>query len=147
MSIKNKLALFIAALIILPMSLLMLVSNIVLNGQLKAEEQKYLNSTLEIVSSDMAERRSDIRKVCGFFVEDDSIRDALSSSDSFRLTNDLQRLQSYYYKNIDYALVVTAENKTLANVSPNIKYNGQGKIGELVKKADRKSTRLNSSHL
>lgn len=135
MSIKNKLALFIAALIILPMSLLMLVSNIVLNGQLKAEEQKYLNSTLEIVSSDMAERRSDIRKVCGFFVEDDSIRDALSSSDSFRLTNDLQRLQSYYYKNIDYALVVTAENKTLANVSPNIKYNGQGKIGELVKKA------------
>ena len=45
MSIKNKLALFIAALIILPMSLLMLVSNIVLNGQLKAEEQKYLNST------------------------------------------------------------------------------------------------------
>jgi molybdopterin/thiamine biosynthesis adenylyltransferase len=134
MSIKNKLALFIAALIILPMSLLMLVSNIVLNGQLKAEEQKYLNSTWEIVSHEWR-TQDDIRKVCGFFVEDDSIRDALSSSDSFRLTNDLQRLQSYYYKNIDYALVVTAENKTLANVSPNIKYNGQGKIGELVKKA------------
>ena len=53
MSIKKKLVIFITALIILPMSLLMLVSNFFLSSQVRTEEQKYLNSSLEIVFSDI----------------------------------------------------------------------------------------------
>lgn len=135
MSIKKKLAVFIAALIILPMSLLMLVSSFFLNGQVKTEEEKYLKSTLEIVSSDMQERRNDIQKVCQFFAEDNHIKDALQANDSEQLNSNLQRLKHYYYKNIDYALAVDKNNSLLAYVSPNIRYEANGKIAALAQKA------------
>ena len=135
MSIKKKLAVFIAALIILPMSLLMIVSSFFLNGQVKTEEEKYLKSTLEIVSSDMQERRNDIQKVCQFFAEDDHIKDALQANDSGQLNSNLQRLKRYYYKNIDYALAVDKNNALLAYVSPNVRYEANSKIAALAKQA------------
>ena len=135
MSIKKKLAVFIAALIILPMSLLMIVSSFFLNGQVKTEEEKYLKSTLEIVSSDMQERRNDIQKVCQFFAEDDHIKVALQANDSGQLNSNLQRLKRYYYKNIDYALAVDKNNALLAYVSPNVRYEANSKIAALAKQA------------
>ena len=135
MSIKRKLTVLMAALIIMPMFLLMIISNYFLNEQVKTEEQKYLNSTLEIVSSDMQERRSDMKTVCHFFADDEHIKDALQHEDTQFLNANIQRLKTYYYKNIDYAIIVDKDNQLLAYVSPNVRYEDNGRIALLAKKA------------
>lgn len=135
MSIKKKLVIFITALIILPMSLLMLVSNFFLSSQVRTEEQKYLNSSLEIVFSDIQKRRSDMQTVCHFFAEDEHIKDYLQQKNAMQLNSNLKRFKNYYYKNIDYAIVVDKNNSLLAYVSPTVKYEPNGKIAALVQKA------------
>ncbi|MGE4589205.1 MAG: ATP-binding protein, partial [Acidaminococcaceae bacterium] len=123
------------ALIILPMSLLMFFSNFFLNNQIRTEEQKYLNSSLEIVFSDMQKKSSDMLTLCHFFAEDEHIKDYLQQKNSPQLNNNLKRFKNYYHKNIDYAIIVDNKNTLLAYVSPNVRYAKNSKIGVLAEKA------------
>lgn len=134
MNINRKLAMFIIALIIFPMSLLMLATNYLLTEQEKYEGRKYLLSILEVAQNEMSERRNDMQRACRFFVEDDNIQDAIIANESATLNKKISFLINHY-KNIDYAIMVDENNQLLSHRSPNINYAPTSKIAKLAQTA------------
>ncbi|MEG2343658.1 MAG: ATP-binding protein [Acidaminococcaceae bacterium] len=134
MSINRKLAMFIVALIVFPMTLLMVAGNLLLDAQVKNEERKYLISTLEIVRNEMNERRNDMQKACRFFAEDEKIQAAIHREES-EILNKKTEFLIKNYKNVDYAVMVNSNNKLIASYSPEVQYHQSSNVAKLVQKA------------
>ena len=146
MPIHKKMTLVVVSFVIIPLSLLMLVSSLYLQEQLKRDQEKYLLSSLTIATSEMKERQKDIVKCSLTLSQDLDLQNAVRVRDSHILARKIKPVQVNFDK-VDYAIIVDRQNKLLAKTDDSVKYDPSSALGQLVQEVLNKNQLLNSTEV
>ena len=144
--IHKKMTIVVVSFVVIPLALLMLVSSLYLQEQLRKDQEKYLLASLTIARSEMSERRNDIVKTCFSIVQDDDLQKAVRERNTPLLARKIKPIQVNFDK-VDYALVVDAHNQLLAKTDPSVIYRPGSPLGELVRQSMQTNKYLSSTEV
>ena len=131
--IHKKMTIVVVSFVVIPLVLLMLVSSLYLQEQLRKDQEKYLLASLTIARSEMKERQNDIVKTCFSLVQDDDLQNAIRERKTDLLAKKIKPIQVNFDK-VDYAVIVDAHNRLLAKTDPSVIYHSDSPLGQLVGK-------------
>ena len=115
MSINKKLMLFAAVLVVVPMLILSVVSNMVLDSQIEESAQNYLKNTLIIARNSMLNRLEEMKKSCEFIGQTSSFQNYLANRDLNGLEAEARKLkESCSY--LDFIMVLDENGQCLSNL-------------------------------
>lgn len=115
MSINKKLMLFAAVLVIVPMLILSVVTNNVLDNQIEESAQNYLKNTLIIARNSMLNRLEEMKKSCQFTGQTSNFQNYLANRDLKGLEVEAQKLKetlSY----LDFIMVLDKNGQSLTTL-------------------------------
>lgn len=144
--IHKKMTLVVVSFVVIPLILLMLVSSLYLQEQLRRDQEKYLLASLTIARSEMNERQNDIVKTCYSIVQDDDLQEAVRQRKTTILAQKIKPIQVNFDK-VDYAAVVDADNHLLAKTDVSVIYKEDSPLGSLVNKSLRDNKSLSTTEV
>ena len=116
--------------IILPIALITFFSTRYLEAQFSRNQNQYLRSTLAVATSEMQQRQNSIQKAALCIAQEVSTPEAVKQKDTKVLQEKLALLQNNFNK-VDYAIMLDPENHILARSGPNLRFNPDGRLGQL----------------
>lgn len=144
--IHKKMTLVVVSFVVIPLILLMLVSSLYLQEQLRRDQEKYLLASLTIARSEMKERQNDIVKTCYSIVQDNDLQEAVRQRKTDILAQKIKPIQVNFDK-VDYAAVVDADNHLLAKTDVSVIYKADSPLGSLVNTSLRENKALSTTEV
>ena len=120
MSIRKKLMLFVFVIIIVPMVILFISSTIIMDKQKKDSELLYLQSALKIARTQTLMRKDEMERGGKRTATNEGIRALVQARDEATLSAELHKMKQVY-DYLDVALVLDANRKPIARISPDIR--------------------------
>ena len=115
MSINKKLMLFAAVLVVVPMLILSVVSNMVLDSQIEESAQNYLKNTLIIARNSMLNRLEEMKISCRFTGQTSSFQNYLANRDLNGLEAEARKLkESCSY--LDFIMILDENGQCLSKL-------------------------------
>lgn len=135
MSINKKMAVFVVALVTIPMIILLFASTFVLNEQIRRSEQSYLENALKIARNEMLKRKEEVIYATQMLGQNKMFKEALKTRNKAEIMQHLKDLNNVY-EYIDIAAVIDAEQIPLVLVPEDMKWFAPWDINGLVAKAE-----------
>jgi nitrogen fixation/metabolism regulation signal transduction histidine kinase len=144
--IHKKMTIVVVSFVVIPLVLLMTVSGLYMQEQLRRDQERYLLASLAIARSEMQERENDILKCCYTLSQDKDLQNAVLAKDSASLAKKIKLVQVNFDK-VDYAVVVDNKNSVLAKTDASVIYKASSPLGELVDQSLTQNKSLSSTEV
>lgn len=133
MSIRRKMFILVSSIVIIPMIIVLILSNIILNNQIERAAQGYLQNAFIIARNLMNNRLNEMEMLSVRTTQSTEFEKALLSRDVSKLDgiiSDINRVYDY----IDFYMVIDSKN-TMLSRKPDIKYPEFSRFHRLIDKA------------
>jgi len=127
MSINNKMLIFVASIVVVPMFLLLIISTFILDRQIEKSAQSYLENALKIARNSMLDRLEEMKKGSKYITQSIHFRSSVVSEDIKELGSEIKALKDVY-KYLDFILVLDKDGKQLFSIPVT-----KGYIPEIIK--------------
>jgi signal transduction histidine kinase len=144
--IHKKMTIVVVSFVVIPLVLLMTVSGLYMQEQLRRDQERYLLASLAIARSEMQERENDILKCCYTLVQDKDLQNAVLAKNSVAIARKIKLIQENFDK-VDYAVVVDNKNTLLAKTDASVIYKADGPLGQMVEQSLTQNKSLSSTEV
>ena len=120
MSIRKKILILVSLIVIVPMIILFVSSTIIMDSQKKESELLYLQSAIKVARTQMSSRKDEMERGGKRTATNEGIRALVQAQDGAMLSEELHKMKQVY-DYLDVALVLDANRKPIARISPDIR--------------------------
>lgn len=120
MSIRKKILILVSLIVIVPMIILFVSSTIIMDSQKKESELLYLQSAIKVARTQMLSRKDEMERGGKRTATNEGIRALVQARDEAALSAELHKMKQVY-DYLDVALVLDANRKPIARISPDIR--------------------------
>ncbi|SFC91720.1 ATP-binding protein [Clostridium uliginosum] len=145
MSIRKKCLIFVFIIVIVPMFLIFLLSNIILNNQIEKSAQGYLENAFMLANNEMIDRLNEMKKVSIRTTKSTEFQKEIQSENVSTLNKTIKGIDEVY-DYIDFYMVFD-EKKILMTSEPNIKDSKFSRLNMLIDKAESTHNTITSEEL
>ncbi|GAA0076347.1 hypothetical protein UT300005_07250 [Clostridium sp. CTA-5] len=134
MSIRKKCLIFVSIVVIVPMILILLLSNIILNHQIEKSAQGYLENAFIIAHNQMINQLNEMEKIAVKTTKSLEFQEEIKKEDIDIINSNINDIRNVY-DYIDFYMIFNA-NKRILISEPDIKNHEINRLNELINKAE-----------